>query len=67
MLQIYFYILELDTKSYYFIMVNYFTKTLKSAVYVPAELSVCEYCLKDGIKRTYHTLINPGMHLVYNN
>ncbi|XP_037819034.1 protein maelstrom 1 [Lucilia sericata] len=54
---------ELELKSYYFIMVNYFTKTLKGGVYVPAELSVCEYSLKDGVKRMYQTLINPGVNI----
>lgn len=53
-------ILELENQSYYFIMVNYFTKTLKGGVYVPAELSICEYSLKEGVHRMYQTLINPG-------
>lgn len=41
-------------------MVNYFTKTLKEGWYIPAEIAVCEYSLKDGIIREYHSLINPG-------
>ena len=44
-------------------MVNYFTKTLKGGVYVPAELAVCEYSLKHGVNRLYQTLINPGKYL----
>lgn len=41
-------------------MVNYFTKTLKGGVYVPAELAVCKFSLKEGVSRVYQTLINPG-------
>ena len=42
-------------------MVNYFT--LRGGVYVPAEISVCEYSLKTGVNKIYHTYINPGkMH-----
>lgn len=54
---------ELEHQTYYFIMVNYFTKTLKGGVYVPAELSICEYSLKEGVMRIYETLINPGVNI----
>ena len=52
---------ELQDQSYFFIMVNYFTKTLKGGVFVPAEVSVCQYSLKDGVHRMYHTHVNPGV------
>ncbi|KAI9588850.1 protein maelstrom 1-like [Glossina fuscipes] len=54
---------ELEHKAYYFITVNYFTKILKGNVYIPAELSVCEYSLKQGVSRIFHTLINPGTNV----
>ncbi|XP_064544941.1 uncharacterized protein LOC135432969 [Drosophila montana] len=46
----------LETQSYYFIMVNYYTKD----VYAPAELAVVQFTLKHGLRNIYHTLINPG-------
>lgn len=46
----------LETQSYYFIMVNYFTKDS----YTPAELAVVQFTLKHGMRNIYHTLINPG-------
>lgn len=52
---------ELETQSYFFIMVNYFTKTLKGGVFVPAEVSVCQYSLKEGVYRVYHTFVNPAV------
>ncbi|XP_013105572.2 protein maelstrom 1 [Stomoxys calcitrans] len=54
---------NLEKQSYYFIMVNYFTKTLKGGVYVPAELAVCKFSLLEGVSRVYHTLINPGVNI----
>ncbi|XP_075158623.1 protein maelstrom 1-like [Haematobia irritans] len=54
---------KLEKQSYYFIMVNYFTKTLKGGVYVPAELAICKFSLQDGVSRVYHTLINPGVNI----
>uniref|UniRef100_W8CE96 Protein maelstrom 1 n=3 Tax=Ceratitis capitata TaxID=7213 RepID=W8CE96_CERCA len=51
---------QLETQSYFFIMVNYFVKSLKGNIYVPAEISVAEYSLKDGVCRKYHTFVNPG-------
>ncbi|XP_073828405.1 protein maelstrom 1-like [Musca autumnalis] len=54
---------ELEKQTYYFIMVNYFTKTLKGGVYVPAELAVSKFSLKEGVSRIYQTLINPGVNI----
>uniref|UniRef100_T1PAS7 PiRNA pathway germ-plasm component n=1 Tax=Musca domestica TaxID=7370 RepID=T1PAS7_MUSDO len=54
---------ELENQNYFFIMVNYFTKTLKGGVYVPAELAVCKFSLKEGVSRVYQTLINPGVNI----
>ncbi|XP_061403051.1 protein maelstrom 1-like [Musca vetustissima] len=54
---------ELEKQSYYFIMANYFTKTLKGGVYVPAELAVSKFSLKEGVSRVYQTLINPGVNI----
>ncbi|XP_017471127.1 PREDICTED: protein maelstrom 1-like [Rhagoletis zephyria] len=54
---------QLETQSYFFIMVNYFVKSLKGGIYVPAEILVAEYSLKDGVCRKYHTFINPGPNI----
>uniref|UniRef100_A0A1B0B350 HMG box domain-containing protein n=1 Tax=Glossina palpalis gambiensis TaxID=67801 RepID=A0A1B0B350_9MUSC len=54
---------ELENKAYFFIAVNYFTKTSDGSVYIPAELSICEYSLKQGVIRTFHTFINPGVKM----
>ncbi|XP_067636308.1 protein maelstrom 1 [Eurosta solidaginis] len=54
---------QLETQSYFFIMANYFMKTPKQS-YLPAEISVAEYSLKDGVFRKYHSFINPG-HSTY--
>lgn len=51
---------ELEHKAYFFIAVNYFMKTFEGGIYIPAELSICEYSLKQGVIRTFHTFINPG-------
>ncbi|EDW70262.1 protein maelstrom 1 [Drosophila virilis] len=45
----------LESQSYYFIMVNYFTKDACT----PAELAVVQFTLKHGMRNIYHTLINP--------
>ncbi|KAK6644730.1 hypothetical protein RUM43_000999 [Polyplax serrata] len=50
---------KLPTYLFYLIHCNYYCKT-DSDFYVPGELALCEFNLKDGIKRTYHVLINPG-------
>uniref|UniRef100_A0A1A9WKI0 HMG box domain-containing protein n=1 Tax=Glossina brevipalpis TaxID=37001 RepID=A0A1A9WKI0_9MUSC len=53
---------NLEHKSYFFISVNYFTKPMNDdRFYIPAELAVCEYSLKQGVSRIFHTLINPGI------
>ncbi|XP_054727573.1 protein maelstrom 1 [Anastrepha obliqua] len=54
---------QLKTQSYFFVMVNYFVKSLRGDSYVPAEISVAEYSLQEGVCRKYHTLINPGRNL----
>uniref|UniRef100_A0A1A9ZXQ9 HMG box domain-containing protein n=1 Tax=Glossina pallidipes TaxID=7398 RepID=A0A1A9ZXQ9_GLOPL len=51
---------ELENKEYFFIAVNYFMKTFDGGIYIPAELSICQYSLKQGVIRTFHTFINPG-------
>uniref|UniRef100_A0A1B0ACA5 Maelstrom domain-containing protein n=1 Tax=Glossina pallidipes TaxID=7398 RepID=A0A1B0ACA5_GLOPL len=54
---------ELEHKAHFFITVNYFTKTLKGNVYIPAEVSVCEYSLKQGVSGIFRMLINPGTNV----
>lgn len=49
----------LAEQTYYFIMANYFAKTLKGA-YIPAEIALSKYSLKDGIINKFHSYINPG-------
>ncbi|XP_057331176.1 protein maelstrom homolog [Microplitis mediator] len=51
---------QLDHMSFYFIHVNwYYTKTDRNNVvdYIPAEFSVIEFSLSDGIKRCYQEII----------
>uniref|UniRef100_A0A0K8ULA0 Protein maelstrom n=1 Tax=Bactrocera latifrons TaxID=174628 RepID=A0A0K8ULA0_BACLA len=54
---------QLKTQPYYFVMVNYFTRSLGSGCYVPAEISVAKYSLQEGVCRTYHSFINPGAEM----
>ncbi|XP_073825387.1 protein maelstrom 1-like [Musca autumnalis] len=54
---------QLEVQTYYFIMANYFTKTLKDGVYVPAEIAVAKFSLKGGVQQVYQTLINPGVSI----
>ncbi|XP_005187156.2 protein maelstrom 1 [Musca domestica] len=54
---------QLETQTYNFIMVNYFTKTLKDGIYVPAEIAVAKFSLKGGVQQVYQTLINPGVNI----
>ncbi|XP_039961078.1 protein maelstrom 1 [Bactrocera tryoni] len=54
---------QLKTQPYYFLMVNYFTRSLGSGCYVPAEISVAKYSLQEGVCRTYHSFINPGSEM----
>lgn len=54
---------QLETQTYYFIMANYFTKTLKEGIYVPAEIAVAKFSLKGGVQQVYQTLINPGVNI----
>ncbi|XP_061394810.1 protein maelstrom 1-like [Musca vetustissima] len=54
---------QLETQTYYFIMANYFTKTLKDGIYVPAEIAVAKFSLKGGVQQVYQTLINPGVNI----
>ncbi|XP_059221665.1 protein maelstrom 1 [Stomoxys calcitrans] len=54
---------KLEHQPYYFVMVNYFTKTLKGGVYVPAELALCKFSLQEGVSSIYQTLINPDINI----
>lgn len=54
---------ELADQKYFFIMVNYFTKTLQGGVYLPAEISLCQFSLKDGINHKFHSFVNPGVNI----
>ncbi|KAH8246316.1 hypothetical protein KR032_000227 [Drosophila birchii] len=55
---------DLENTKFVFCAFNYFTKALKSDVYVPAEFSACEYSLKEGIISVYSTIIDPG-HIIF--
>ncbi|XP_075149849.1 protein maelstrom-like [Haematobia irritans] len=54
---------QLEDTPHFFIMVNYFTKTMKEGLYVPAEIAVCKFSLKGGVHPIYQTLINPGFNI----
>ncbi|XP_075149923.1 protein maelstrom 1-like [Haematobia irritans] len=57
---------NLEKQSYYFIMANYFIKTLKGGAYVPAEIAICKFSLNEGVSDIYQTLINPEVNLYGN-
>lgn len=52
---------EFEKQKYYFIMANYFVLTDPGDIYVPAELSIAEFSLADGVRKKYHTFVNPGV------
>ncbi|XP_030385112.1 uncharacterized protein LOC115632203 [Scaptodrosophila lebanonensis] len=54
---------EIESRSYFFVMVNYFTKARNWDVYTPAEIAVSQFSLREGVQRIYHTLVNPGANL----
>lgn len=39
--------------------VNYYCKTTEG-MFIPAELAISKFNLEDGVKDTYHILIDPG-------
>ncbi|KAL5278463.1 MAEL family protein [Megaselia abdita] len=53
----------IENEKFIFISVNYFTKTIEGNVYLPAEISLCEYSLKNGVTRKFHNYINPGQNI----
>ncbi|XP_020816003.1 protein maelstrom [Drosophila serrata] len=55
---------DIENTKFVFCAFNYFTKALKSDVYVPAEFAACEFSLKEGIISVYSTLIDPG-HIIF--
>ncbi|KAH8258868.1 hypothetical protein KR038_011113 [Drosophila bunnanda] len=55
---------DVENLKFVFCAFNYFTKALKSEVYVPAEFAACEFSLKEGIISVYGTLIDPG-HIIF--
>lgn len=45
----------LDSMKFYFISVSYFLK--REATYIwPCELALCEFSIRDGVTRTFHTV-----------
>lgn len=57
------FLIEMKSQPYYFLTVNYFTRSISGAFYVPAEISVAKYSLEEGVCRTYHSFLNPGTHI----
>lgn len=53
----------MENERFIFISVNYFTKSINGNVYLPAEIALSEYSLKDGITKKFHTHINPGENI----
>ncbi|XP_030385514.1 protein maelstrom [Scaptodrosophila lebanonensis] len=51
---------DLENTMFIFVAFNYFTKSLNSDVYLPAEFAACEYSLKSGMNSVYNTHIDPG-------
>lgn len=49
----------LRTHLFYIGHVNYYCKTEEGS-FIPAELALSEFNLEDGIRNTYHVLIDPG-------
>lgn len=44
---------------FHVIHVNYYCRQ-ESGVYTPCEIALAEFNFSEGVRRTYHTLINPG-------
>ncbi|XP_069677770.1 protein maelstrom homolog [Periplaneta americana] len=49
----------LPTYTFYLIHVNYYCRQ-ENGNYTPCEIALAEFNFADGVRRTYHTLINPG-------
>jgi hypothetical protein len=59
----YFFVrfVEIINQKFYFIDFTTLCKT-EEGDYLPAELGLVEFSLRDGIKKTYHTFIDPGLY-----
>ncbi|XP_037930569.1 protein maelstrom-like [Teleopsis dalmanni] len=55
-----------DSTCYVVFAANYFAKSIKGDVFIPAEISLAEFSLKTGLLKTYHSLVNPKV-LPYGN
>lgn len=55
----------LHTREFFFIAANYFTHVLETDQYVPAEISVSKYSVRKGVIDVYHSIINPGIFLLF--
>jgi hypothetical protein len=49
----------LPTYTFYLIHVNYYCHQ-ENGTYTPCELALAEFSFVDGVRRVYHTLMNPG-------
>ncbi|KAJ9575906.1 hypothetical protein L9F63_007218 [Diploptera punctata] len=49
----------LTTYPFHIIHVNYYCRQ-ENGVYTPCEIALAEFNFAEGVRRTYHTLINPG-------
>lgn len=50
---------SLPAYSFHLIHVNYYCRQ-ENGMYTPCELALSEFNLMDGVRKVYHTLINPG-------
>lgn len=51
---------ELEDEPFIFAAFNFFTKTIASDIYIPAEFAACQFSLKSGKTSIYSSHINPG-------
>lgn len=51
---------DLPNQKFFFIMGNYFACNQDGGIYLPAEIAISEFSLKDGITNKFHSFINPG-------
>ncbi|PNF15261.1 hypothetical protein B7P43_G01039 [Cryptotermes secundus] len=50
---------SLPTYPFHLIHVNYYCRQ-ENGMYTPCEVALSEFTLMDGVRKVYHTLINPG-------
>jgi len=63
MLNIVLFLTALQTHPFYLIHVNYYCRQ-ENGMYTPCEIAIAEFNFLVGVKKVYHTLINPGEYTI---